>query len=273
VGGASVAEVERLGRAAQPYEVPVFTPASLAPKLTSPNVFSLTPGLATYGIVLARFATKELRASPVAVLTDSRLPAAGPLIEAFVEESKREPGLRLTSWEFKNEVELQELAEPLSKLKPAAVLYSGTLADLARLRSRLKDPALRPVWLLASAAVTGASPAGQDGSAGLAWASLVSPDDASPFAKAYASRFREPPAQPDMLAYDAIRVIVEALVRARKVAGSRLRDEVLRSDPPFECSTGTLTFDAEQNARRPLFIVQSKDGKTALLKRYDPDPR
>jgi branched-chain amino acid transport system substrate-binding protein len=268
VGGGNSGEVERLGRAVQPYDLSVFTLAKLPSKPIVPSVFSLTPALGTYGTVLAKYAAKELKASRIAILSDGRMPAAGPLIDSFARELQRESGIHLTSWEFKTESELLELSDPFSNFKPTAVLYSGPLTELVRFRSRLKDP--QPVWLLAFSEASSLQ-AELETNPGLVWASPLPPEDASPFARNYAARYQEPPDSAALLAYDAVRVIAAGLRRAPKNAPSRLRDELLQSDPPFECSTGTLTFDAEQKARRPLFIVQLKNGKPVLLKRYEPD--
>jgi branched-chain amino acid transport system substrate-binding protein len=268
VGGGNSGEVERLGRAVQPYDLSILSLATLPSKPIYPNVFSLTPALGTYGTVLAKYATKELKASRLAILSDARIPAAAPLIDSFARELQREPVIHLTSWEFKNESDLLEMADPLSNFKPAAVLYSGPLPELVRLRSRLKGP--QPVWLLASSEATSLA-AELETNPGLVWASTLPADDASPFAKNYITRYQEPPDSTALLAYDAVRVIAEGLRRAPKNAPSRLGGELLRSDPPFECSTGTLAFDTAQKARRPLFIVEFKNGKTALLKRYEPD--
>jgi ABC-type branched-subunit amino acid transport system substrate-binding protein len=267
IGGGNQAEAERLGRTVQPYDLSLISQATLPSKLVIPNVFSLTPALGTYGTLLARYAVKELRANPIAILRDSRLSAAGPFIESFVEDLKREPSLSVTSWDFNSEAELMALAEPLNKFKPRAVLYSGAVPDLTHFRALLKD--VQPAWLFASSSDGPVAPA----EPGLTRISVLPPDDASPFTRAYDTRYQESPDVAALLTYDAVRICAEGLRRAPKNAPSKLREELLRSDPPFPCSTGALTFDVEQKARRPLFVVQAKNGKPVLLKRYEADPQ
>ena len=67
LGGANAAEVERLGHAAQPYEVALVTPAAVPAEQMADNVFSVNVSLAFQGQVLAGFAAEELKAKQVAV--------------------------------------------------------------------------------------------------------------------------------------------------------------------------------------------------------------
>ena len=88
LGGTNAAQVERLGHAAQPYEVALITPVAVPTELMVDNVFSVNASLAFQGQVLARFAAEELKlkTEQVAVLVDVRRTANVTLAEAFSKE-------------------------------------------------------------------------------------------------------------------------------------------------------------------------------------------
>jgi branched-chain amino acid transport system substrate-binding protein len=272
VGGTDINEAERIGKAAEAYETVLLTPAALPGKPLGSNVFSLNASLGAYGAALAKFIGSELKPARVAVLVDGRLRSAEPFTETFNRQAAKEPAFQVQSWNFKSDAELLALAEALVKSNPTAVVHVGNLADFVRVRQRLKGTPFKPAWLLGGALDPRIpSTVDQESLEGLYRATAAAPDDASAFAKAYAARYQEGPDSSALLGYDAIRLITEGLRRVRKDSNTRLRTELQKAEPPFEAAGGPLTFDPQQNARRPIVVVQSKGGKDVSIKRYDFD--
>jgi branched-chain amino acid transport system substrate-binding protein len=94
--------------------------------------------------------------------------------------------------------------------------------------------------------------------------SNYSPDDptleARAFSSAYRKRFAGAPDQTAALAYDATRILADALKRAGTSDAKKLRD-ALAQTVKFAGLTGVVTFDADRNASKPTVIFKLQDGK------------
>jgi branched-chain amino acid transport system substrate-binding protein len=279
LGGTSTVQVERLGHAAQPYDVPLVTAAALPLELFADNVFSINASLAFEGRVLARFAAKELKAERVAVLADGRQREKMALAEAFDQEYSPRGGHAPRQWIYKSEADLAKAIEGCRELKPQVILYGGAAGDLEKARALLQHARLTMPLLFGAA--------GEDlqqleidltSSNGIYLATPYVLEAATPelkrFANEYQERFHEFPGTNALLSYDGVRVIFQALRRANSTNAARVRDEVGKSSSAdFESLTGPLAFDKNHAARRPLFVVRMENGKIRDPKRFDPETK
>ena len=88
------------------------------------------------------------------------------------------------------------------------------------------------------------------------------------FARQYREAFKEEPDAAAALAYDGVRILVDALQRAQKPGSEGLVEE-LRHTKDFAGLAGPLTFDSDQQLRRPVFVGRVIGGKFEADKRYD----
>lgn len=99
-------------------------------------------------------------------------------------------------------------------------------------------------------------------------------DDPSPqsqeFVKAYQDKYHETPDAMAVLGYDAGRVMVDAIKRAGKADREAIKD-ALAQTKDFPGASGTITIDAQHNARKPIVIVRVQDNKAKLFKTYPPE--
>jgi branched-chain amino acid transport system substrate-binding protein len=279
LGGTSTVEVERLGHAAQPYDVPLVTAAALPLELFADNVFSINASLAFEGRVLARFATKEWKAERVAVLADGRQREKMALAEAFDLEYSSGGGHALRQWIYRSEAELAKAIEGCRELKLQVILYAGAAVDLEKVRALLQHAGLTMPLLFGAAgdhleeleldlkSLNGiylATP----------YALEAGISELKKFANEYQERFHELPGTNALLSYDGVRIIFQALRRANSTSAVRVRDELAKpASADFESLTGPLTFDKNHAARRPLFMVRMENGKVRDPKRFDPETK
>jgi hypothetical protein len=66
-------------------------------------------------------------------------------------------------------------------------------------------------------------------------------------------------------------LLFEVLRRAKSLQAAKVREELLKLKD-YECLTGPLSFDKDQCARRPVFIVRSADGTETREARFEPPP-
>jgi branched-chain amino acid transport system substrate-binding protein len=269
-------QAERLGRAAQPYEVALVTPAGLPPQVLGENVFSVNAGLAFQGWVLAKFASDHLNVDRVALLVDSRLPAGDALGSAFQKEFAKGNNKQVVESAYKNDNDFAAIVANLAKAQVKALLYIGTVADAVKLQARLRMADLKLPLLFANggeqlATLLSQRELGNDVYLTTAYlpegGSALNQD----FSRKYQERFHEAPDLPAALAYDGIRVVFEALRRAKTLTPSKVRAELANSgDNPFESLTGSLTFKKGHAAQRALWVVRLNNGQFGKQQFYEP---
>jgi branched-chain amino acid transport system substrate-binding protein len=274
-GGVDTDQVKTLGRAAQPYDLPLVTTAELPPELLGGNIFSVNAGLHYQGLVLAQFAAKELKlAGGLIAVTDSRRSASEAVTDAFVREFTKHGGTRFQERRYKSAAELTEIVDVIKRAQPQALWYAGAVVDLERLRGKLHEAGLKLPILV--------------GTDKEAWSELLTNHDAGngvyvatpfvagegpaatlEFVKKYQGRFHELPDVHAALAYDGVRVLFETMRRAESTASAKLLEKLAEaSGPAFDALCGPLTFSKNHVARRPLYVVQLEDGQLTKPKLY-----
>jgi branched-chain amino acid transport system substrate-binding protein len=101
-----------------------------------------------------------------------------------------------------------------------------------------------------------------------------SPQDPDPavrrFVDAYRARFGAVPDSVGALAYDAARLLADAIRRAGSTAGPRIR-EALAATKNFPGVTGNLTFDLERNPVKPITILRIENGRYRFVEKLAPE--
>jgi branched-chain amino acid transport system substrate-binding protein len=101
-----------------------------------------------------------------------------------------------------------------------------------------------------------------------------SPEEKRPevqrFVEAYKAKYGRIPDAMAVLGYDSMRVMADAIRRAGKPDREAIA-EALAHTKDFPGASGTITIDAEHNARKPIVILQIKNNVAALYKTYPPE--
>ena len=80
------------------------------------------------------------------------------------------------------------------------------------------------------------------------------------FVKNYQQRFHHDPTSVAAQAYDAARLLFDAMARATGFAPDPIKDAIAATKG-FQGATGTITIDSNRNAQKPVVVVQIKNGK------------
>lgn len=273
---------EQVCRVAQQQSVPVVTTAGLPGSALAPFAFSVGLSPAEQGKYLARFASQELKSQQkwkelhVAILLDTQLLIGQPLVNAFNDELRTAKEPLPEQFPFAKSEELAAKIKEMTGKEFNLVLFVGTPEDRAKLRGPDALGADVPVLFGGEE-----DPTPTDAHLYRATAYFVNAQTpkAEAFVKKYRERFHESPEATAALAYDSARVTFAGLREAKSMQGPKVREELLKLKN-FDSLTGPLSFDKDNNTRRPVFIVQrvpeekeAKDrkGELKLLKRYDPE--
>jgi branched-chain amino acid transport system substrate-binding protein len=271
LGATNAPQADQVARAVQGYNVPLLTPAAvLAPP--ADGLFSTNIAPARQGGILALFASQELKAKKAVVLADSRSLACPVIAGGFVREFDRTEGARAEQWSFDSESTLLELSKKAVLSKPDVLVLCATAQDVVRLRSA-KEAEESKIPILFGGEEEAWAMLNADGNASrdvYAVSTFVADDSprVQEFIRKYQAKFNEPPDQSAASAYDGARLLFEAL-RRKSGKVERARD-LFAGLEGFESLSGSLTLDREDHsARRPVFVVQKKEGTLRLVKRFE----
>jgi branched-chain amino acid transport system substrate-binding protein len=275
LGGVNPAEIATLAAAAKPYNVPLIAPGSHEGAANDPYVFptGLTPNC--QGTVLAQFALEELKAKRALIATDAddKRPAldraqSQAISAAFATGIRRAGGDTKIEFTFKTLDELKKAATKAQADRPTVMLLAGVPEDLVALRTAGPDEHTSILF----AGIDGADgrlkslPSADGVYVATAFSSEGTPA-AIEFSKKYLDRFGEPPDADAGLAYDAARVLFDAIRRAGGGEIARLR-QALEEVKEFPTLGGPLSWDARHRVSRPAFVVRVEKGQARLQKTY-----
>jgi len=262
---------------AQKSEIPMITPSSTNPQVTlvGPYVFRVCFTDDFQGAMLARFAADDLRAKTALLLTDVRSDYSSGLGRAFRGAFEKLGG-RVVGEQRYAEGDTDFSAQ-LTQMRttPADVVFvPGYYTDVG-LIARQKKALGVPGTLLGGDGWDSPrlTEIGGDALDGAYFGNHYSPQDPDPavrrFVGAYRARFGDVPDSVGALAYDAARLLADAIRRAGSTAGPRIR-EALAATSGFPGVTGVLTFDLERNPIKPIAILEIEHGRYVFVKRLAP---
>ena len=214
-------------------------------------------------------ATPPLRHA--AVLTDGDNPVAVELASAFVKEWPRDQGFSMRQETFRSDAELQEQAARVAGGTPDVVLIAAGASNFLKVRNRLIAGGLRVPWLYGGEDVGAEGLQGGEGD--MATATVFAREEfterGQAFAKRYDERFHASPELAAAQGYDAVRVLFDAMARAKTADRDKVREQ-LAATADFESLTGPLRFK-DGHARRQVFVVRVTDGQAKVVQRIEPE--
>jgi len=263
-------------------QVPMVTPSSTNPKVTKdgdhtrPFVFRVCFIDPFQGTVMAKFARETLKLQKVAVLRDVGSDYSVGLADFFLTKFKELGGTIVddqsykdTDSDFKAQLTAIKAKNPEGIYVPGYYTHVGLIARQAR-ELGLKAPLMGgdgwdspKLFEIGGKALEGSF-----------FSNHYSPEDPAPriqdFVRKYKERFK---ATPDGLAatgYDAAKIAIEALGRAKDTSGPALRD-ALAATKDFQGVTGVITIDADHNAVKPAVVLVIKSGEGKYVATVQPD--
>jgi branched-chain amino acid transport system substrate-binding protein len=259
------------GAVAQERGVPLISPAATNPEVTriGDMVFRVAAVDADHARAAAIFAREHLRAARAAILVDGAHAYSRELAGQFARHFEAAGG-----------VVAVEQTYAAGSFDAAAL--AATPVDVVYLPGYYTD--VMSILPAARAAGIAAPLVGADGwdspelGAGLGAALdgsfyshqfSIHDEQAAAFVDAFRAEHGEAPDAIAALGYDAARLLLDALDRAAGAGGADLA-AAIASTRGFAGVTGTISFDAERNPRKPLLILGYQRGAETLVARIAP---
>ncbi|HVF42532.1 MAG TPA: ABC transporter substrate-binding protein [Pyrinomonadaceae bacterium] len=253
---------------AQESKVPLVSTSSADPRFTAAGdyVFRASFLDSFQGEAMAKYAAKNINAKTAAIISESGSQYGTDLANAF-EENFTKLGGQVTqklSYAASGQ-DFKALLAPLSDSNPEVIYVPGGYAQAGRLAKQARESGIKSTllggdgWNDPRLFEAGAEPL--DGSYVTGLFSANDPDAAvRKFASDYAARFGGQPDHTAALAYDATKLVADAIGRAGSNDSAKLRDAVAQT-ANYKGLTGDLSFNAERNAVKPTQIFKIQGGK------------
>ena len=247
---------------AQEAKIPMITPSSTNPKVTETGdyisrVCFIDP---FQGSVMAKFAANTLKAKTAAILGDVNADYSKGLTQFFEQEFTKLGGKVIAKEAYtQSDPDFKGQLTKIRELKPDIIYIPGYYGQVGIIVKQARELGMEmpllggdgwdspELWKLGGAALKNAFISNH-----------YSADNPAPeiqnFVKAYKAKFNVVPDAIAALAYDAAKILADAIKRAGGTESVKLKDAI-NSTKDFAGVTGKITLDAGRNAVKPAVVL------------------
>jgi len=252
---------------AQNAKIPMLTPSSTNPEVTKKGDFIFRSCFIDpyQGAAIAQFAAKTLGAKSAAIMVDRKNDYSTGL-EKVISEVFTRFGGKIVATQSYQEGD-QDFNAQLTSLKgsnPEVIFVPGYYNDVGLIAKQARDKGItvpliggdgwdsEQLYKIGGTALNGSY-----------FTNHYSPFDTDPrvvkFVSDYKKRYNSTPDALAATAYDAANIMFDAIKRSKSLSGTDIRD-ALQATNAFPGVTGTVTFNQNRDAVKPIVMIEIKDG-------------
>ena len=252
---------------AQNAKVPMLTPSSTNPEVTKKGDFIFRSCFIdpVQGAAIAQFAAKSLGAKSAAIMVDRKNDYSTGL-EKVISETFTRMGGKMVATQSYQEGD-QDFNAQLTSLKgsnPEVIFVPGYYNDVGLIAKQARDKGItvpliggdgwdsEQLYKIGGTALNGSY-----------FTNHYSPFDTAAnvvkFVNDYKKRYNSTPDALAATAYDAANIMFDAIKRSKSLSGTDIRD-ALQATNAFPGVTGTVTFNQNRDAVKPIVMIEIKDG-------------
>ena len=252
---------------AQNAKIPMLTPSSTNPEVTRKGDYIFRSCFIdpVQGAAIAQFAAKTLNSKRGALMVDRKNDYSTGLEKVINEVFTRLGGQIVVTQSY--QAADQDFNAQITSIKganPDVIFVPGYYGDVGLFAKQARDKGITvPIvggdgWDSPSLYQIGGAALN-----GCYFSNHYSPDDADPlvqkFVNDYKSRFGTVPDALAATAYDAARIMFDAIKRANSLDGTAIRN-ALAATRDFPGVTGRVTFNENRDAVKPIVMIKIEDG-------------
>ncbi|HET6668655.1 MAG TPA: ABC transporter substrate-binding protein [Pyrinomonadaceae bacterium] len=252
---------------AQNAKIPMLTPSSTNPEVTKKGDFIFRSCFIdpVQGAAIAQFGARTLNAKRGALMVDRKNDYSTGLEKVINEVFTRLGGQIVVTQSY--QAADQDFNAQITSIKganPDIIFVPGYYGDVGLFAKQARDKGITvPIvggdgWDSPSLYQIGGAALN-----GCYFSNHYSPDDADPlvqkFVNDYKSRYGSVPDALAATAYDAARIMFDAIKRANSLDGTAIRD-ALAATKEFPGVTGKVTFNENRDAVKPIVMIKIEDG-------------
>jgi len=263
----------------QKYQVPMISPSSTNERVTEVGdyIFRVCFIDPFQGEVLAKFSYNDLKARRVAILKDIQQDYSVGLTDSISKHFTALGGQVLDPVSYSSgDADFKAILTQVRSQKPDAVFVTGYYPEAAIIVRQARELGMKMAILGGDGWVGDSLQNGREALNNTYISNHYSGDNPDPvvqnFVKAYRARFNREPDAIAALAYDAVKVLADAVTRANSTDGPKLRDALATADVPGV--TGRLKINAQRNVDKPAVIqeVTYANGEVKFVYKTTIDP-
>jgi branched-chain amino acid transport system substrate-binding protein len=252
---------------AQNAKIPMLTPSSTNPEVTKKGDYIFRSCFIdpVQGAAIAQFAAKTLGKKRAGIMVDRKNDYSTGL-EKFISATFTNLGGSMVITQSYQAGD-QDFNAQLTSIKgsdPDVIFVPGYYGDVALIAKQARDKGITVPfvggdgWDAAQLYAIGGKALN-----GSFFSNHYSPYDTDPkvqkFVNDYKARYNSIPDALAATAYDAARIMFDAVKRANSLDGKAIRD-ALAATKDFPGVTGTVTFNENRDAVKPIVMIEIKDG-------------
>ena len=258
---------------AQNAKIPMLTPSSTNPEVTKKGDFIFRSCFIDpyQGAAIAQFAAKTLGAKTAAIMVDRKNDYSTGL-EKVIDQTFQKFGGKIVATQSYQEGD-QDFNAQLTSLKganPEVIFVPGYYNDVGLIAKQARDKGItvpliggdgwdsEQLYKIGGTALNGSY-----------FTNHYSPFDTDPkvvkFVNDYKARYNSTPDALAATAYDAANIMFDAIKRSKSLSGPDIRD-ALAATNAFPGVTGTVTFNQQRDAVKPIVMIEIKDGGTYAVR-------
>ena len=256
----------------QSNKVPMITPSSTNPEVTKKGdyIFRVCFTDNDVGTNIARYVVEELHMKRAAILTDIKTDYSTGLTATIEKTFASLGGQMVGHASYSNgDSDFRSQLTAIKQTNPEIIFLPGYYTDVGQIAIQARDLGMQQKFIGGDGWV---SPKlieiGGKALEGCLYADHYFFEDPSPvvhdFVQQYKTRYGAVPDGMAALAYDAARVMVDALGRTSKLDGPSLRDAIATTKN-FQGVTGSITIGPDRNATgKKMIIEEVKNGQPTM---------
>ena len=248
---------------AQEAKIPMITPSSTNPKVTEvgdyiSRVCFIDP---FQGSVMAKFAANTLKAKTAAIIGDVQSDYSKGLTEFFTQEFTKLGGKVVAEQKYaQTDPDFKAQLTAIRNTNPDVIYIPGYYGQVAIIAKQARELGMNmpllggdgwdspELWKL-----------GGDALKNSYISNHYSAENPAPeiqnFVKAYQAKYNVVPDSLAALAYDAAKVLADAMKRAGGTDSAKLK-EAINATKDFKGVTGSITLDGSRNAIKPAVVLE-----------------
>jgi branched-chain amino acid transport system substrate-binding protein len=245
----------------QRYQVPMITPSSTNERVTEVGdyIFRVCFIDPFQGEVLAKFAFNDLKARRVAILKDIQQDYSVGLTDSIQKHFTALGGEVLAPVSYSSgDADFRAILTQVRSQKPDAIFATGYYPEAAIIVRQARELGLSMPILGGDGWVGDALKNGREALNGCYISNHYSGDNPDPvvqnFVKTYREKFNREPDAIAALAYDAVKVLADAMTRSNTTEGPKVRDALAQAD--VNGVTGRLKMNAKRDVDKPAVIQE-----------------
>jgi len=256
----------------------MLTPASTNPKVTQVGNYIFRSCFIDpfQGSAMANYAMNKLSMKKFAILYDVRNDYSVGLRQFFTETVKKNGGEIIADESYgEGDIDFKAQLTKIRGTNPDAIYLPGYYTEVGLICRQARE-------LNISIPLMGGDgwdsdktfEIGRDAVNGCFFTNHYSPDEDRPQVKEFVAAYKQKyngktPDAMAILGYDAMHLLADAITRAGDTKGKAIRD-ALAATKDFPGATGSITMDADRNAKKPIVILKIEDGKTHFVGSVQP---